>query len=125
MNSLRVGNLPFNALATTCDGLKLIVYDRKLTPLVGYTGALAIISHELGHHYCGHLEEQKGHESELEADRFAGATLKQLGYRLQDVFSYEAIMSDRPSHSHPEKKARLAALVEGWHEPDNAKNCRP
>lgn len=120
-----MGNLSFNALATTCDGSKLIVYDRKLSALVGHTGALAIFAHELGHHYCGHLEEYRGgQEQELEADRFAGATLKRLRHGLEAVFSYETVMSDRPSHSHPEKKLRLAALADGWYNPDGAKECR-
>ena len=43
------------AVATREEGNNMIIYDRRLSPLVGYQGALGIVAHEVGHHYCGHL----------------------------------------------------------------------
>ena len=48
-------NLKQGAVATVEDGNDVIVYDRTLSPRVGYSGAMGIIAHELGHHYCRHL----------------------------------------------------------------------
>lgn len=49
------GAIGGNAIATEVDGNRMIVYDRELSPIVGYEGAMAIIAHEVAHHYCGHL----------------------------------------------------------------------
>ena len=113
-----------NAIATILDGNQVIVYDRELSPIVGSTGAMAIIAHELGHHFCGHIGTPADPIKELEADRFAGATLRKEGVGLEDALSVTDLLDRRPSRPHPEKAARVAAMTDGWNDPEAAKKCR-
>lgn len=113
-----------NAIATILDGNRVIVYDRQLSPIVGSTGAMAMIAHELGHHYCGHIGTPADPMQELEADRFAGAALRKEGISLSDALSVTKVLDRRPSRSHPDKAARAAAMTEGWNDPEAAKSCR-
>ncbi|TJW45286.1 MAG: hypothetical protein E5X65_36975, partial [Mesorhizobium sp.] len=68
---------------------------------------MAIIAHELGHHYCGHIGTPVDPMQELEADRFAGATLRKEGVSLEGALSVTELLDRRPSRSHPEKVARV------------------
>lgn len=113
-----------NAIATEQDGNRLIVYDRRLSPEVGYTGAMTIIAHELGHHYCHHLGKSGDPRLELDADRFAGAAMKKAGFKLEDALAAVHILDERPSKSHPARADRIAAITEGWDEPNMGKQCR-
>lgn len=117
-------NLGGNAIATILNGNRVVVYDRKLSPIVGSTGAMAIIAHELGHHYCGHIRTPIDPMQELEADRFAGAALRKEGVSLADALSVTELLDRRPSRSHPGKAARAAAMTDGWNDPEAAKSCR-
>lgn len=123
-----MGDIGWNAVATVCDGNQIIVYDRRLSLEVGYEGAQAVISHELGHHFCGHLREgvtgtARNHEIELEADRFAGATMHLLEFSRQQVLSYQSLLSELPAQGHPGRDARTQALLEGWDDPQSALAC--
>jgi Zn-dependent protease with chaperone function len=113
-----------NALATVQDGNRLIIYDRRLSPEVGYEGAMMIIGHELGHHYCGHLGKDGDPSLELEADRFAAAAMRKAGMTLDAAMSVLPILSERPSKSHPGRDARVAAIKAGWENPETGKDCR-
>lgn len=113
-----------NAIATEQEGNRIIVYDRRLSPEVGYTGAMMIIGHELGHHYCHHLGKSAEPGHELEADRFAGAAMRKAGHTLDDALAAVHILDDRPSKSHPARADRVAAITEGWSEPSLGKACR-
>lgn len=112
-----------NAIATMLDGNRVIVYDRELSPIVGSTGAMAIIAHELGHHYCGHIGTPADPLQELEADRFAGAALRNEGISLADALAMAKVFDDRPSLSHPAKADKIKAIEDGWNNPFSAKNC--
>lgn len=114
-----------NAIATIAGGNRVIVYDRRLSPLVGYTGAMTIIAHELGHHFCRHLGKPGDPQRELEADRFAGAAMRKAGYSLQDALAAVSILEERPSKSHPGKAVRIAAIADGWNMPESGKSCVP
>ena len=79
---------------------------------------LAILAHEIGHHLSGHTiaEPKNRHEEELEADKFAGFILHQLGASIEtakNVFSYA---SEEGSQTHPPKAARIAAITNGWYD---------
>ncbi len=113
-----------NALATVQDGNRLIIYDRRLSPEVGYEGAMMIIGHELGHHYCGHLGKHGDPRLELEADRFAAAAMRKAGMTLDAAMSVLPILSERASKSHPGRDARVAAIKAGWENPETGKDCR-
>ncbi|MEI5682754.1 hypothetical protein AAAK29_31195 [Mesorhizobium sp. CCNWLW179-1] len=113
-----------NAIATIEDGNRIIVYDRELSPEIGYEGAMAVIGHELGHHYCGHIGTPVDPKQELEADRFAGASMKNAGMSLSNALAMATIFDERPSRSHPAKDGRIQAIKDGWNEPEEAKSCR-
>jgi len=112
-----------NAIATTVEGNKLIVYDRILSSQLGYDGAEMVIAHELGHHYCGHLGKLPDPKNELEADAFAGAAAKLRGHSLETALSAVKLLDLRPSLTHPGADARVAAIVAGWNDPKAGKEC--
>ena len=113
-----MGNIE-NALALIDkDGNPLIVYDRRLSSLIGYDGANAVIAHELGHHYCSHLTdpaEKTNHEIEKEADRFMGFAMKKLGVGLASLLDiYVKLGLDVASPTHPSFDKRKIAISEGF-----------
>jgi Zn-dependent protease with chaperone function len=113
-----------NAIATEQEGNLLIIYDRRLSMEVGSDGAMMIIGHELGHHYCRHLGKTGDPNLELEADRFAAAAMKKAGMSLDSALSVLPILDERASKSHPSRDARIAAIKAGWNNPETGKDCR-
>ena len=113
-----------NAIATIIDGNRVIIYDRELSPILGYEGAIAVIAHELAHHYCGHLTKTPAMSHEYEADIFAGAAMKNAGFDLYAAMSFSVIFDERPSLFHPKKSDRMKAIMKGWEEPLVAKSCK-
>lgn len=119
-----MGDLGFNAMAARIEGVgDVIIYDRKLSSLVGGDGAEAIIAHELAHIKCGHLgtahDMAGSHLAELEADRFAGAAMRRMG-RPRETLD---LLSVQPTISHPGRAERVEALIEGYDAPETAKRC--
>jgi hypothetical protein len=112
-----------NAVATIYDGNRIIVYDRRLSAIIGGDGAEVVIAHELAHHYCGHLYKASDPKQELEADRFAGAAMKLMGRPLDAAMSAIPILAERPARTHPGRAERIEALVEGWEHPERGKAC--
>lgn len=121
---LMTEKLSAGALATEDDGTAAIVYDRTLSVKIGYVGAMGVIAHEVGHHYCRHLNEPPSAQRELEADRFSGAVLRLTGNSLSDSLAMTSILSPRPSRTHPSGSERERAISEGWNNPESAKLCR-
>jgi hypothetical protein len=119
-----MGDIKFNAMATIVDGNKVIIYDRRLSTVVGGDGAQAIIAHELGHHYCGHLRKPPNAMHELEADQFAGAVMRKLGFSLETAKSYALLLSKQPSATHPDRATREKAIEMGWKDVAAAKQCK-
>lgn len=117
------GDLNGNAVATFADRNRIIVYDRTLSRELGYEGAMAVIAHEVGHHFCGHLTEPSSPKHELEADRFAGGAMRNAGMSLDAALSMSLLFSNRAGRTHPSKADREAAIKSGWHEPVTAKKC--
>jgi hypothetical protein len=112
-----------NAIATVQDGNRIIVYDRELSPKVGYAGAMMILGHELGHHFCHHLGTPADPKKELAADSFAGGAMRLSKMTLQDALSGGPILDERPSKSHPGKADRVKAITAGWNDPAVGKKC--
>lgn len=117
-----------NAVATWCDGNAIIVYERRLSDRVGYAGAQAVMSHELGHHVCHHSAEgrvdlSRDREQELEADRFAGGTMRLLEFGRAEALSYLPLLSELPAGAHPGRDDRAIALAQGWDDPAGALDC--
>lgn len=113
-----------NAIATTQDGNRLIIYDRELSPIVGGDGAMMVIAHELGHHYCHHLGKPGDPERVLEADRFAGSAMRKAGMTLKETLGVIDILEERPSKSHPGRFNRVEAIKAGSNHPEIGKDCR-
>ena len=118
------GEIGGNAIATVEDGNKIIVYDRRLSTIVGADGAEVIIAHEVAHHYCGHLGKPADPKQELEADRFAGAAMRLMKRSLEATLAAVPILSERPGRTHPGRVERIAALMDGWEHPEIGKDCR-
>jgi hypothetical protein len=118
-----MGPIGFNAVATMIDGNKAIVYDRRLSSIVGGDGAEAIIAHELGHHVCKHLGKPHKLGFEIEADVFAGAAMKRMNRPLVAALSYVGILDENQTISHPFREQRIAAITKGWTRPETAKDC--
>ena len=121
-----MGEIEHNAVAAVCDGNPVIVYDRRLSRSVGgYEGAQAVMAHELAHHVCGHLNgvrvtRAEAQAQELEADRFAGATMRRLGFSREKALGYLSLLAnlplvaDLPTSTHPAKARRRTELLAGW-----------
>lgn len=123
-----MGVIKRNAVATICGGNKVIVYDRRMSRRISYEGAQAVIAHELGHHLCNHFavpntDSATSHKQELEADRFAGATLRRIGFGRDTALSYLPLLLEQPSLSHPGKVERAVALLAGWDDPSSGLEC--
>ena len=117
-----------NAIAVTPeDGLRYIIYDNKfvsnlITSNGTDWGAMSILAHELGHHFCGHtlrltnsLEEQR--TNELQADEFSGFILQRLGAGLgqaQIAVNANAAEGDDTYSTHPNKSKRLESISKGY-----------
>jgi hypothetical protein len=112
-----------NAVATIFDGNRVIIYDRELSPLVGYEGAEMIIAHELAHHHCGHIGTPPDPKQELAADALAGAAARLMGRSLAAALSAVSVLAERPSSTHPGRQARIEAVTAGWNDPEQAKSC--
>lgn len=117
------GNLGGNAIASVADGNRVIVYDRELSPLIGYEGAEMVVAHELAHHFCGHLGLPPDPAHELEADLFAGAAMRLMGRSLDSALSAADLFSTRPSKSHPARGDRVSAITTGWSQPELGNRC--
>lgn len=112
-----------NAVATIFDGNRVIIYDRELSPLIGYAGAEMIIAHELAHHRCGHVGTAPDPKQELAADALAGAAARLMGRSLDAALSAVNVLAERPSLTHPGRQARIEAITAGWSDPTKAKGC--
>ncbi len=122
--SLKIANVP-NACATLSCNIsnceRYILYnpqylkfnsgDKKLI-----NTSYAILAHEVGHHLSGHTlpNEIDRHTSELQADMFAGFILYHLGVSIDEASNSYSILPDEGSTTHPNKKIRKIAVMNGW-----------
>lgn len=119
-----MGDIGFNAAAALCPPeWEVIVYDRRLSSIIGGGGAEIVIAHELGHIRCRHLMRdavtpETAKADELEADAFAGAAMRLRGFPMEMLDDVLPILSEQPSLSHPAKVERLSALTNGYNDPD-------
>lgn len=108
-----------NAIAYRGDfGEKIIVYERRFSPTIGYDGAQIVIAHEMGHHHCGHLSTRSGigsHQAELEADAFMGFAMKRMNISFESIErTYELLGMGPELESHPSLTRRIAASRFGY-----------
>ncbi|MFN8353498.1 MAG: hypothetical protein U0Y10_03555 [Spirosomataceae bacterium] len=113
-----------NCFATTLNGVRYIVYDKMFLQRVDNRtkndwSAISIMAHELGHHLQGHTIDGKGSrpEKELEADKFSGFILHQLGASLEQAqAAIKLLQTEEGTFTHPPRRARLSAIEKGWQE---------
>lgn len=111
-----------NCFATVLKGQRFLVYDGAfMQKIVDETetdwSAISIMAHEIGHHLQGHTIDGRGGEpiKEIEADKFSGFVLHQLGASLDEsVVAVRALGDERATPTHPAKPARMDAIRKGW-----------
>ncbi len=121
-----------NAAAALYQNTRYILYNQRFMEEVKIKtkskfGSLSILSHEIGHHLSGHtlLDADARPNLELEADRFSGFILAKMGANIDEAcVAMEIYGSNTNSLTHPGKKTRIAAIVNGWKEAmeDNQNN---
>ncbi len=104
-----------------CD--RFILYNQEFMEKVKdqtstHFSELAILAHEIAHHLSGHTLSNQGssYDMELEADKFAGFILYKLGANIEESKRAYSSLGERGSLTHPPKKARVAALTNGWYD---------
>ncbi len=123
---LVMGNVP-NACATLLYNASTKSYDRyiiynpsfiqRISEASNDWAALSILAHEVGHHLSGHSLQAGGSrpEIELEADKFSGFILQKLGANVEEAkYAINLSSSIEGTLTHPAKRARLAAISNGW-----------
>ena len=111
-----------NCFATVLKGQRFIVYDAAfMTQIEEETetdwSAISIMAHEIGHHLQGHTIDGTGGQplKEIEADKFSGFVLHQLGASLDESsVAVRALGDEHATPTHPAKPARIEAIRKGW-----------
>ncbi len=111
-----------NCFATVVQGQRYIVYDGAFMKRVEDEtrtdwGAVSIVAHEIGHHLQGHTIDGKGSrpQKELEADKFSGFVMYQLGASLDEAtIAIQTYGDEKATFSHPVKTVRIEAIRKGW-----------
>lgn len=119
-----------NCFATVVDGQRYIIYDGQFMKQIENLtntdwSATSIVAHEIGHHLQGHTIDGLGSrpEKELEADKFSGFVLHQLGASLDEsLIAIRTLSSEESTHSHPGRQIRVDAIKRGW---DDAERMYP
>ena len=113
-----------NCFATVLKGQRFLVYDGAfMQKIVEETetdwSAISIMAHEIGHHLQGHTIDGRGGQpiKEIEADKFSGFVLHQLGASLDEsLVAVRALGDERATATHPAKPVRIDAIRKGWSE---------
>ncbi|MBD2757551.1 M48 family metalloprotease [Spirosoma validum] len=111
-----------NCFATVLKGQRFIVYDGAFMAQIEEEtetdwSAISIMAHEIGHHLQGHTIDGRGGQpqKEIEADKFSGFVLHQLGASLEEsMIAVRALGDEHATSTHPAKPARLDAIRKGW-----------
>lgn len=113
-----------NCFATVVNGQRYIIYDGAFMQRIETVtetdwSAISIMAHEIGHHLQGHTIDGRGGQpiKELEADKFSGFVLHQLGASLEEsLVAIKALGNERPTPTHPGKLSRVEYIRKGWAE---------
>lgn len=109
----------YNAAAfQDAAGNRIVVFDRELSPRLGYFGASAAIAHEIGHHYCLHLSDRRSigkWQREAEADAFMAYAMKRQQVSISALVEmFEELGFDEASETHPSLSARVVQIAHGF-----------
>ena len=80
-------------------------------------GAISVLAHEIGHHLSGHtlVKRNRKPQEEVEADRFSGFILHQMGAALEEAkLSIANVDMNSDPVKYPPKTERLIAITLGW-----------
>ena len=113
-----------NCFATVVRGQRYIIYDAAFMQRIESVtrtdwSAISIMAHEIGHHLQGHTIDGTGGQpkKEIEADRFSGFVLHQLGASLDEsLVAIKTLGNDVATSTHPAKFARMESIRKGWQE---------
>lgn len=116
-----------NCFATVLKGQRFIVYDAAFMENIEEEtetnwSAISIMAHEIGHHLQGHTIDGQGGQpqKELEADKFSGFVLHQLGASLDEsLVAVRALGNERATPTHPAKPVRIESIRKGWLEAES------
>lgn len=116
-----------NCFATVLKGQRFIVYDAAFMQNIEDEtetnwSAISIMAHEIGHHLQGHTIDGQGGQpqKELEADKFSGFVLHQLGASLDEsLVAVRALGNERSTPTHPAKPVRIESIRKGWLEAES------
>ncbi|QJD78532.1 M48 family metalloprotease [Spirosoma rhododendri] len=116
-----------NCFATVMKGQRFIVYDAAFMQSIEEEtetdwSAISIMAHEIGHHLQGHTIDGTGGQpqKELEADKFSGFVLHQMGASLDEsLVAVRALGDEHATSTHPAKPARLESVRKGWLEAES------
>ncbi|WP_026262186.1 M48 family metalloprotease [Spirosoma panaciterrae] len=111
-----------NCFATVLKGQRFIVYDGAFMQEIEDEtetdwSAISIMAHEIGHHLQGHTIDGRGGQpqKEIEADKFSGFVLHQLGASLDEsLVAVRKLGNERATSTHPAKPERIDAIRKGW-----------
>ncbi|GAA4446381.1 hypothetical protein GCM10023189_01450 [Nibrella saemangeumensis] len=111
-----------NCFATVVNGQRYIIYDGAFMQRIETVtetdwSAISIMAHEIGHHLQGHTIDGRGGQpqKELEADKFSGFVLHQLGASLEEsLVAIRALGNEHPTPTHPAKLSRVEHIRKGW-----------
>ena len=111
-----------NCFATVLKGQRFIVYDAAFMQNIEDEtdtdwSAISIMAHEIGHHLQGHTIDGRGGQpqKELEADKFSGFVLHQLGASLtESLVAVQKLGNDYATPTHPAKVIRIESIRKGW-----------
>jgi hypothetical protein len=118
---IREASVP-NAVATIQNNVRLILYNPSFMSEIdkqtnrGDWASMSVLAHEIGHHLQGHTLQGGGSspEIELEADKFSGFSLAQMGASLEEACAAMKSAMNPGSATHPASDARLVAITAGW-----------
>jgi ABC-type uncharacterized transport system substrate-binding protein len=110
------------AAASIKNKERFITYKRGLaTDLTAETGSrwspYCVFAHEIAHHILGHtIRETASRKTyELEADKWAGSVLAQLGVPLEESkAALRAVSTSTGDERHPGLQDRIRSLEQGW-----------
>lgn len=116
-----------NCFATVVKGQRFIIYDAAFMQGIEEEtetdwSAISIMAHEIGHHLQGHTIDGQGGQpiKEIEADKFSGFVLHQLGASLDEAtVAVRALGDEHATSTHPAKPARIDAIRKGWIEAES------
>ncbi len=111
-----------NCFATVLKGQRFIVYDAAFMQSIEEEtetdwSAISIMAHEIGHHLQGHTIDGRGEQpqKELEADKFSGFVLHQLGASLDEsLVAVRKLGNAYATSTHPAKPIRIESIRKGW-----------